>query len=103
VLTDAASKFSAAAQQATDPSQASFLTNLADRFQQAAQTGDLSALSQPSSSSSAGATYGAQGHHHHHHHAGGSSQATSSAGGTGSTTASPTTQDLLATLFGQST
>ncbi len=110
VLEDAASKFSAAAQQAADPTQASFLTNLADRFQKAADTGDLSALRQPSSSTSAGATYGVQGHHHHHHHAGGSSQGTSSASSqttessAGSTAASsPTTQDLLATLFSQNT
>ncbi len=100
VLEDAATKFSAAAQQATDPTQASFLTNLADRFQKAADTGDLSALRQPSSSS-AGATYGAQGHHHHHHHGAGSSQG-ANATGNDSTTASPTTQDPLSGLFSQS-
>ncbi len=105
VLEDAATKFSAAAQQATDPTQANFLSNLADKFQKAADTGDLSALRQPS----AGATYGVQGHHHHHHHhGGGPSQAASStsaqtdASATDSTTpSSPTTQDLLAALFSQ--
>ena len=106
VLEDAAAKFSTAAQQSTDPTQASFLTNLADRFQKAADTGDLSALRQPA----AGATYGVQGHHHHHHHGGGSSQAASStstqtdASAADSTTpSSPTTQDLLAALFSQNT
>jgi len=106
VLEDAATKFSTAAQQATDPTQASFLTSLADRFQKAADTGDLSALRQPSSSTSSAATYGVQGHHHHHHHGGGSSQTTSSTSTqtTESTTpSSPTTQDLLATLFSQNT
>ena len=43
-LTDIAAKLKTAAQQETDPSQSSFLTNLADRFQKAADTGDLSAL-----------------------------------------------------------
>lgn len=110
VLEDAATKFSTAAQQSTDPTQASFLSSLADRFQTAANTGDLSALKQPSSSTPTGTTYGVQGQHHHHHHGGGSSQTTNStssqtdAGSTGSTTASsPTTQDLLATLFTQNT
>jgi len=110
VLEDAATKFSTAAQQATDPTQANFLTNLADRFQKAADTGDLSALRQPSSMTSAGATYGVQGHHHHHHHGGGSSQPASStstqtdSNATSSTTSSsPTTQDLLAALFRQNT
>jgi len=110
VLEDAATKFSTAAQQTTDPTQASFLSNLAQRFQKAADTGDLSALRQPSSTTSAGATYGVQGHHRHHHHGGGSSQTGSSsstqtnASATDSTTASsPTTQDLLAALFSQNT
>jgi hypothetical protein len=105
VLEDAATKFSTAAQQATDPTQASFLSNLADRFQKAADTGDLSALRQPSSTTSAGATYGVQGHHHHHHHGGGSSESTSSttSSQTDATPSSPTTQDLLATLFTQNT
>jgi hypothetical protein len=100
VLEDAATKFSTAAQQATDPTQASVLSNLADRFQKAADTGDLSALQKPSSSASASGTYGVQGHHHHHHHGGGgSAPSTSSADST--TASSPTTEDLLATLFNQ--
>jgi hypothetical protein len=99
VLEDAATKFSTAAQQATDPTQASVLSNLADRFQKAADTGDLSALQKPSSSASARGTYGVQGHHHHHHHGGGSAPSTSSTDST--TPTSPTTEDLLATLFGQ--
>ena len=103
VLEDAATQFSAAAQQATDPTQASFLSSLADRFQKAADTGDLSALRQPSSSTSAGATYGVQGHHHHHHHGGGESTQTAASATDPTTPASPTTQDLLAALFSQST
>lgn len=110
VLEDAATKFSTASQQATDPAQASFLSGMADRFQKAADTGDLSALRQPSSSTSASATYGVQGHHHHHHHGGGASQtsdSTSSQAAASPTDAtnpsSPTTEDLLASLFTQNT
>jgi hypothetical protein len=44
VLTDAAQKLKDAAGQQSDPTTASFLTNLADKFQQAADTGDLSVL-----------------------------------------------------------
>ena len=53
VLTDIANKLHAAAQQEGGP-QGQRLADLADRFQQAAQTGDLSAL-RPA-------------HRHHHHH-----------------------------------
>ena len=47
VLTDAAQKLKDAAGQQSDPTAASFLTNLADKFQQAADTGDLSVLKPP--------------------------------------------------------
>lgn len=57
-------KLSTAASQATGD-QAKFLTSMADKFGQAAQTGDMSALKPPG----AEGTAGAQGHHHHHHHA----------------------------------
>ena len=66
VLTDAAVKLQAAAQQQTDPAQASFLSSLSDRFQKAASSGDLSALKPPASDDS----YSAKGHHHHHHYGG---------------------------------
>lgn len=63
ILTDAAAKLKDAAQQQTDPSQASFLSSLSDRFQKAADSGDLSALQPPASDGS----YSAKGHHHRHH------------------------------------
>ncbi|MBZ5675303.1 MAG: hypothetical protein LAP61_13755 [Acidobacteriia bacterium] len=53
VLTDAANKLKDAAGQQSDSAVASFLTNLADKFQQAADTGDLSALKPPSAPSGA--------------------------------------------------
>jgi len=49
-----------AAQQSTDPAQASFLSSLAAQFQQASQTGNLSPFD-------AGAQ-AASGHHHGGHH-----------------------------------
>ena len=73
-LSDIAGKLKSAAQQESDPSQSSFLNNLADRFQKAADTGDLSALKPPQAS---------QGHHHHH----------------GSSGLSAQTQETLATIF----
>jgi hypothetical protein len=81
VLTDAATKLQAAAQQQTDPTQASFLNNLASRFQEAANTGNLSPLQQNSSGS-----YAPRGHHHHHGGGGGSEN--------------NSTQDVLSTLLG---
>src|ERR1700733_4628049 len=56
VTADAASKLQQAAQQSTDPAQASFLSSLATQFQQASQTGNLSPFD-------AGAQ-AASGHHH---------------------------------------
>lgn len=44
VLTDAVAKLKDAANQQTDPRAAQFFNNLADRFQKAADTGDLSSL-----------------------------------------------------------
>src|SRR5260370_9777337 len=73
-LSDIAGKLKRAAQQESDPSQSSLLNNLADRFQKAADTGDLSALKPPQAS---------QGHHHHH----------------GSARLSPRTLDTLGALF----
>jgi hypothetical protein len=61
VLTDAAGKLKAAASQTTDTQQATFLNNLAQKFQTAANTGDPSAI-MPSSSSTSG-----QGYNRHHH------------------------------------
>jgi hypothetical protein len=65
VLTDAATQLQAAASQTTSPQQAAFLNNLAGKFQTAAASGDLSALS-PNSGSANNSTnpYAAHGHHH---------------------------------------
>ena len=82
VLTDAAGQLQAAAQQQPDPTQAAFLNNLASRFQDAANTGNFSAL-QPQGSDGSYAPKG----HHHHHHGGGSNE-------------SNNTQDVLTTLLG---
>jgi hypothetical protein len=84
-LTDIASKLKTAAQQETDPTQSSFLNNLADRFQKAADTGDLSALK--AGDNSQGAAQAPGGHHHHHHGGGGAPQLTSQ------------TTDTLASIF----
>lgn len=90
VMTDAANKLEAAAQQSSDPSQTSFLSNLATKFQNAAHTGNLSALQSQSSSGSSG-TYTAHGHHHHH----GESSSDSSTSQTGGDA-----QSLLSELLG---
>jgi hypothetical protein len=44
VLTEAAGKLKDAAEQSSDPNEASFLNDLASKFQKAADTGDLSTL-----------------------------------------------------------
>lgn len=62
VLSDAAAKLKDAASQQTDPVAAKFLSGLADRFQKASDSGDLSALKSPTGSNG---TYGPHGHHHH--------------------------------------
>jgi hypothetical protein len=85
VTADAASQLQQAAQQATDPSQASFLSNLADKFQQASQSGNLSPFEGGVSSNAT------SGHHGHHHHHGNSSTDDSSS------TQDSSTQDVLAT------
>jgi len=54
VLTDAAKKLKDAAGQQSDSKAAAFLTSLADKFQQAADTGDLSVLKPPASGSAYG-------------------------------------------------
>jgi len=64
VMADAATKLRDAAGQSSDPNQTKFLNHLADNFQKAAETGDLSTL-RP------------QGAHPHHHHHGGAAQGTS--------------------------
>ena len=74
VATDAAAQLQQAAQQATDPTQAGFLSNLANKFQQAAESGNLSAFQQNGSQQ----TMSASGHHGHHHGHGGGSPATNS-------------------------
>jgi hypothetical protein len=70
-----ATTFQNAASQASG-SQAQLLSNLANPFSQAAQTGSLQAPQAPPSGSQAaqGTQSGgsAGGHHHHHHHGGGS-------------------------------
>jgi len=54
VLTDAAKKLKDAAGQQSDSTAAAFLTSLADKFQQAADTGDLSVLKPPAPASAYG-------------------------------------------------
>ncbi len=98
VLTDAATKFKAAAAQSTDPQQTAFLNNLAGKFQTAADTGNLSAL-KPDSSPGGSSGYSAHGHHHHHGGAGGASSANNTSG----TSATPSPQDLLSSILGTST
>ncbi len=100
VLTDAATQLKNAAQQQTDPKQASFLSNLADKFQKAADSGDLSAL-RPDSSST-GAAYGPHGHHRHHHGQAADSTNTSTDSQSTPTQDSSTSPNLLTTLLGNS-
>ncbi len=64
VLTDAASKLKEAANQQTDAKAASFLNNLASRFEKAADSGDLTAL-HPEASSGASVPRGHHGDQHH--------------------------------------
>jgi acid phosphatase family membrane protein YuiD len=86
VMADIASTLKTDAQNATG-SQASFLNKLADKFDQAAQTGQMPNL-QPQGAQGAG------GHHHHHHVQSYQSQAadtdgTSSAAASGSSQQTP--------------
>ena len=101
VVTDAANKLTAAASQATDPAQAQFLTNLADKFQQAAQDGNMTPFEQSASASGASGAHG----HHHHHHGGGeppsSTSSTSDSSSTSSTTSA--SQNPLSSLFATGT
>lgn len=85
LASEAATDLTNAAQQATDPNQAKFLDNLASKFQDASQTGNLSAFDPQSTSAT-------QGHHHHHHHGGGGGSSTQS------TDSTDTTDPLLAAL-----
>lgn len=86
VAAQVATSFQNAASQATGQ-EAQFLTNLANQFTQAAQTGTLQAPQGAQSGQSGQAAQGAQGtqsgsgaegHHHHHHHGGGSMSQSSS-------------------------
>jgi hypothetical protein len=72
VVTDAATQLRNAASQATDPQQAGFLNNLADKFQTVASTGNLSAFQSNSSNS----LYSPASRHHHHHGGGGAAATT---------------------------
>jgi hypothetical protein len=80
VTADAATKLQAAAQQSTDPAQASFLSSLATQFQQASQAGNLSPFD-------AGAQAPSGHHHggHHHHHSSDSSSDNSTQDSTSAT------------------
>jgi hypothetical protein len=93
VMSDAATQLKTAAAQSTDPAQATFLTNLSDQFQNAATTGNLSALQSQSG------TAGTYAHHGHHHHHGGAPPTDSSS--TSSTTGTTTTPTDLASLLSQ--
>jgi hypothetical protein len=80
VATQLATNFRNAAGQASGQ-QAQFLSNLANQFSQAAQTGQLqppsgtSSATQgsaaPTQAANSGAGQAVGGHHHHHHHGGG--------------------------------
>ncbi len=83
VTADAASKLQQAAQQSTDPAQASFLSSLATQFQQASQTGNLSPFDAGAQAASGHHHHG--GHHHHHSDGGGSSSDTSTQDSTSAT------------------
>jgi hypothetical protein len=74
VMSNIAATLTTDAQNATGP-QAQHLTELADKFSQAAQTGQMPDLQPP------GQQQGASGHHHHHHH-----QVSSYQNGSGSST-----------------
>jgi hypothetical protein len=98
ILTDAAAKFKDAATQQTDPSAAQFLSNIASRFQTAADTGNLAALQSGSSQEG-----GPRAHHGHHRHPTADDDQSSSS--TPNTTPGPTTppatsvQDLATSLL----
>jgi hypothetical protein len=74
VAAQLATTFQSAASQASGP-QAQFLTQLANQFTQASQTGTLqppqSTQATAGVSGAAGVNGAAGGHHHHHHHHGG--------------------------------
>lgn len=102
VLTDAATKLQAAASQTTDSSQAAFLNNLASKFQAAATSGNLSALTQngaSGSTASGSSQYAAHGHRHHHG-GGGSSLVSSILNGDSSQSTSSTTSQIQSLLAG---
>jgi hypothetical protein len=90
VTTDAANQLRAAASQTTDPQQAAFLNNLAERFQTAATTGNLSALEPSSSSTSMSGDGNGYRPHGHHHHVGGDTSTTGANQSQVDTTASST-------------
>ena len=77
VMSSIADTLKTDAQNATGP-QAKRLNDLADKFSQAAQTGQMPDLQPP------GQQQGASGHHHHHHH-----QVSSYQNGSGTSTSSP--------------
>jgi hypothetical protein len=77
VMSSIADTLKTDAQSATGP-QAQHLTDLANKFSQAAQTGQMPDLQPP------GQQQGASGHHHHHHH-----QVSSYQNGSSTSTSSP--------------
>jgi hypothetical protein len=101
VMSDAATQLKAAAAQQTDPGKATFLNNLSDRFQKAADTGDLSALKPQGGIAGA---YGHHGHHGHHHVEASTDtdpSSTASTGTTAATSAATTAPTDLASLLSQ--
>ena len=80
VASQLAASFQSAAGQATGPD-AQALSSLADRFNQAAQTGSLQPAQAPTGAvGQAGGASGSGGaHHHHHHHGGGGGGGSSNA------------------------
>jgi hypothetical protein len=69
------------AKNASDPGAQKMLTDLASKFDTAAQSGDLSALTPAGAAQGGGHAHG----HHHHHHSGGDSGSTTSDAATAAT------------------
>jgi hypothetical protein len=91
VTASIASQLTSAASSMTGQ-QASFVSNLAQSFQEASQTGSMSSLEPPASQGQTQGQGQAQGHGHHHHHGHGAS---------GSTQSSTSAQSSSDSLFQQ--
>ena len=91
LTTQIASQLTTAASNTTG-SESQFLNNLAGKFTQASQDGNISALQPQQSTRASG------GHHHHHHHSGGGDSASAYNATTDPSTA---TQSALQSIFSE--